>query len=44
MKRPGIDINNMNDNTKKNDHLYSDILGGSAPVRTPVQKKPDDFD
>jgi hypothetical protein len=43
MKRTNVDFNNMNDTHKKQDHLYSDILGGSQPVRSPAPKKTDDL-
>jgi len=28
MSKKRIDVNNLNDKKKQNDHLYSDILGG----------------
>lgn len=30
MNKPKLDINNMADNQRKQDHLYSDILGSSS--------------
>jgi len=42
MKKTSLDVNNMNEGTKKNDPLYSDIFGtgGSmAGVKSPGQKK-----
>jgi hypothetical protein len=30
MKKKQLDINNMRDKQRKNDHMYSDILGGSS--------------
>ena len=29
MKKKGLDINNISDNKRKNDNLYSDIFGVS---------------
>jgi len=30
MKKKKLDINNLKDNQRKKDHMYSDILGGSG--------------
>ena len=30
MKKKTLDINNLKDNKRKKDHMYSDILGGNG--------------
>lgn len=42
-KKPKLDINNMNEKQRKNDHMFSDILGGSASVRSHKGKKAGDL-
>ena len=42
MKKAPVDFNNLNDKKRKNDHLYSDILGAEPRVsemRSPECKK-----
>lgn len=39
MKKKRIDINNLNDKKRQNDHLYSDIFGTEGRVRSPTGLK-----
>jgi len=39
MKKKRLDINNINDKKRKNDHLYSDIFGNEGSVRSPTGTK-----
>jgi hypothetical protein len=39
MTKKRVDINNLNDKKKQNDHLYSDILGQEKSFRSPLAKK-----
>ena len=42
MKKKRMDVNNLKDNQRKKDHLYSDILGasGNGGKLTEKQKNP----
>jgi len=39
MKKTNVDFNNMNEAKRKNDHMYSDILGSNPArdVRSPTK-------
>lgn len=39
MTKKKVDINNLNDKKKQNDHLYSDILGQEKGFRSPIANK-----
>jgi hypothetical protein len=37
MKKATIDFNNMNDKKRKNDHMFSDILGSTHDRSMPIK-------
>ena len=43
MNKKTLDINNLNDKKRKNDHLYSDIFGNASSIRSPNAKKSEDL-
>ncbi len=44
VEKQRVDINNLNDDKKKSDHLYSDIMGQERAFRAPATKQKKDTD